>query len=207
MTIELEKLKNTWHAVVDSDTSKSFSSDELKRIVNRRSNNEISKIRRKIIFECVISILFSVGLIVFVQIIDSSKTIWVSLYISLIVALSLFPYLKVVRFSVNGGSDLKQHLSSYIKAFDNLVYQSVKIYTFLIPIGMLSAYLLGFSIGVHLENKVYEFRTLDLIIGLTVVGSVTFIGYLILKRYFKWIYGKNISRLKDCLADLNRGEE
>lgn len=205
MIDELDKLKEAW--IVASEGSGNYSFDAIRKMVKKRSRNELLNIRRKFIVEWAVSVLLSICFVLYVHSIDPSKTLISVIYIALVLGISLIPYLKIMRFSFRQNEDLKTHLKLFINQFDQLVAQYIKMYVFLIPIAIFGAYMLGFVIGVNRGVETYQFQISDVIIGLTIMGLMSLFGYLILKRYFNWIYGKNIRRLKKCLSELEEVDD
>lgn len=205
MIDELDKLKGAWQ--VASESSDTYSLEAIRKMVKKRSKNELSKIQRKLIIESITSILLSFCFIFYVHYIDSTKTFISGLYILLVMGVSLIPYFKILRFSYGQNRDLKSHLSLFISQFDRLVSQYIKMYVFLIPIAIFGAYMLGFVIGVDSGMSEYEFRLMDVLIGLLIIVGITLMGYAVLRKYFNWIYGKNLERLRDCLSELEEVED
>ena len=76
---------------------------------------------------------------------------------------------------------------------------------FLIPIAGLGGFLLGFHSAAQEDWPVF-FQNLNLILLLLFVAFISFCGYWLQKSYFRWIYGKNMQRLRQCLDDLNEVE-
>ncbi len=206
MMNDLDNLKSTWKTISDAGSKKGLSGDELRKIVNKRSNNELLKIRRKIIMEWSIAFVLSVMLVLIIHFINAGDTKYALMFIGLILAISFFPYLNVIRLNFTSHSDLKNYLNEFIVRFNKLVNQYIKMASIMIPVAGLG----GFLLGVHSTSGQNEwngfFNWQNMILLILFVSVISLAGYWVQHRYFKWIYGKNIQRLKDCLADLNEVE-
>ncbi|MGD9992005.1 MAG: hypothetical protein AB7S69_01790 [Salinivirgaceae bacterium] len=205
MMNDLDNLKDAWKSISEPGAVSAYSADELRRMVRKRSNNELSKIRRKIILEWSVAFLLSLFLVLFVRVINPADTKFALLFIGLILAVSFIPYVKVIRLKLANHPDLKSYLTIFIDRFDRLIKQYIRMAAFLIPIAGLGGFLLGFHSAAQEEWPVF-FENLNLILLLLFVALISFCGYWLQKRYFRWIYGKNIQRLRQCLDDLNEVE-
>jgi hypothetical protein len=205
MMNDLDNLKDAWKSISEPGAVSAYSADELRRMVRKRSNNELSKIRRKIILEWSVAFLLSLFLVLFVRVINPADTKFALLFIGLILAVSFIPYVKVIRLKLANHPDLKSYLTLFIARFERLIKQYIRMAAFLIPIAGLGGFLLGFHSAAQEEWPVF-FQKLNLILLLLFVALISFCGYWLQKRYFRWIYGKNIQRLRHCLDDLNEVE-
>lgn len=205
MMNDLDNLKDAWKSISHPGGVSAYSADELGRMVRKRSNNELSKIRRKIILEWSVAFLLSLFLVLFVRIINPADTKFALLFIGLILGVSFIPYLKVIRLKFANHPDLKSYLTLFIDRFERLIKQYIRMAAFLIPIAGLGGFLLGFHSAAQQEWQEI-FHGYNLILLLLFVAFISFCGYWLQKRYFHWIYGKNIQRLRQCLADLNEVE-
>lgn len=199
---ELNNLKQAWEAFSDVSAQKQYSSDELKKIVRKRSNNELLKIKRKLFFESGLGIFLSLMLVVIVGLIKPADTFYALLFIFTILAVSFIPYIKVFKLGLVQKSNLKSHLSQFLSSFENLVEQYIRLSTVLMPIAGLGGFLLGLHATLTPEEWLAFFSIINIIIIVVALIAISFIGQLFLRRYFNWIYGKNIERLNDCLTEL-----
>jgi len=207
MINELDNFKNAWKNLSEAELKKDFSASDLKKLVKKSSNSELAKIRRKLLLEWSIAIALSIFLVLFVRFINPNDTKYALLFIGVILAICFFPYINVIRLKLTSHTDLINYLSEFILRFDKLVKQYIRMATILIPVAGLGGFLLGFHSSASIEewNNFFNAKNM-LFVGFFVV-LVSFAGYWVQGRYFKWIYGKNIQRLRDCLADLEQVEE
>lgn len=205
MMNDLDNLKDAWKTISQPGALSAYSAEELRRMVRKRSNNELDKIRRKIIMEWSVAFLLSLLLVLFVRVINPAETKFALLFIGLILGVSFIPYLKVIRLKLANHPDLKSYLLLFIDRFDRLIKQYIRMATFLIPIAGLGGFLLGFHSAARQEWQEF-FQLNNVIYLLLFVAFISFCGYWLQKRYFRWIYGKNIQRLRQCLDDLNEVE-
>jgi len=207
MTNELDNLKRAWQTISEAESKKDYSTDDLKRIVKKKSNNELVKIRRKIIFEWSMAIVLSVFLVLFIHFINPADTNYALLFIGVILAISFFPYLSILQLKFSNTTHLKDYLIDFIARFDKLVKQYIRMATILIPVAGLGGFLLGFHSAAGQDEWDGFFTILNLFLVVFFVGLVSLGGCWVQRRYFKWIYGKNIQRLRDCLTELEDVKE
>lgn len=207
MMNELDDLKNAWKTISEAGTKKEYSADDLKKIVKKKSNNELLKIKRKIIFEWTIAITLSLFLVLFIRFINPDDTKYALVFIGIILAISFYPYLKVLQFQNSNHPDLKKYLNEFLNRFDRLVKQYIQMATILIPVAGIGGFLLGYHSAASQADWLGFFKFINIVLLTLFVGLISFGGYWVQRRYFKWIYGKNIQRLRDCLIDLEEVEE
>ncbi len=205
MMNDLDNLKDAWKTISQSGAMSAYSTNELRLMVRKRSNNELSKIRRKIIMEWSVAFLLSLFLVLFVRVINPADTKYALLFIGVILAVSFIPYVKVIRLKLANHPDLKSYLTLFIDRFERLIKQYIRMAAFLIPIAGLGGFLLGFQSAAREDWPVF-FQNFNIVLLLLFVAFISFCGYWLQKRYFRWIYGKNIQRLRQCLDDLNEVE-
>lgn len=204
---ELNSLKQAWDAFSDVSAQKQYSSEELNKIVRKRSNNELLKVKRKLFFESGLALFLSIMLVVVVQIIKPADTFYALIFIFTILAVSFIPYIKVFKSGLVQRSNLKSHLSQFLSSFENLVEQYIRLSTILMPIAGLGGFLLGLHATLSAEEWLAFFTIASIVIILIALVAISFIGQFFLRRYFNWIYGKNIERLKGCLTELESTED
>jgi len=204
---ELNNLKKAWKEFSNVNAQKQYSSEELNKIVRKRSKNELLKIKRKLFFESGLGIFLSIILVIMVGLINPSDTFYAFLFILTILAVSFIPYIKVFRLGLTQKSNLKSHLSQFISSFENLIAQYIRLSTVLIPVAGLGGFLLGLHATLTTEEWFAFFTLINISIIVIVLIAISLLGQVLLRRYFKWIYGKNIQRLSGCLAELEITEE
>lgn len=207
MTNELDNLKNAWKTISEADPVKDYSVDELKKIVKKKSNNELLKIRRKFILEWTLALALSAFIVIYVQFLNKENTIYALTFVAFILLVSILPYLNVLKVKSTSQSSLKVHLTEFIAGFEKLVSQYMKIATVLLPIAITGGVLLGTHSSIGHEEWISLFTIKRTVLLIIIIASLSFGSYLIQKRYFNWIYGKNLKRLKACLKDLEAVED
>ena len=111
MNNNMDNLKDAWKKITERGNQKEYSSAELQKIVRKKSNNELMKIRRKFILEWASAIVLSLFIIVFIQIVNKSDTLFALIFVGVILIISFFPYINIVRVKSENNTDLKSHLS------------------------------------------------------------------------------------------------
>ncbi|MBI9069421.1 MAG: hypothetical protein JEZ09_19135 [Salinivirgaceae bacterium] len=204
---ELDNLKNAWKTISESVPEKEYSAEELKKMVKKRSNNELSKIRRKLIIEWTLALALSVYLVLFIHFINPADTKYALIFVLVILGISFFPYMNIIHLKLSNHPDLRTYLAEFISRFDKLVKQYVRMATVLIPVAGLGGFLLGYHSGAGEAEWSSFFQWLNVLLVAVFVLLISLGGFWMIRRYFKWIYGKNIQRLRACLADLEEAEK
>jgi len=207
MMNELDNFKNVWNTISEAKSHKDFSADDLKKIVKKSSNSELAKIRRKIIVEWGLTFVLSASLVFFIHQINPSDTVIALLFIFVILSLGFFPYISIIRLKFSNHYDLKNYLHEFILRFEKLVKQYSRMAAVLIPVVGLGGFLLGFHSAATIDEWNSFFKANNVILVSFIILFVSFVGYWVQTQYFNWIYGKNIQRLRDCLADLEDVDE
>lgn len=206
MNSELDSLKNAWKTISDAQRKNEYSDGELMKMVKKRSNNELLKIRRKLLVEWTVAIALSVLLVVFIQIINPNDTKYALVFVGLILLVSFYPYYNLLKLRFTQQANVKCHLKEFLSRFDLLVSQYIKLSVILIPIAGIGGFLLGFHSASNADEWQSFFTLRNLLILIGFVGLISVGGYWVQRRYFKWMYGKNIERLKNCVSDLEEAE-
>ena len=204
MISEIDNLKDAWKTISDIGSQKEYSADELKRIVKKQSKNELIKIRRKIIFEWAIAFILSVFLVIFISSTKPSDTIYALIFIAIIFGISFIPYVNVIKLNFTPDTNLKNYLKEFVYRFDTLVKNYIRMSVFLYPTAGLGGFLLGLHSKLSKEEWNSFFTTESIIWIVVILISISLLGCWIQKKYFNWLYGKNIDRLRDCLLNLEK---
>lgn len=194
---ELKNLKTTWDSFSKVSEKKQYTTYQLKQLLKHKSNNEFQKIKRKMLVEFVFSIILCCFLLVYILIVDPIK-IWYSLaFFIAIITISSVPYFIVKKTNVNIDNSLKEYLAEFLKKFKRIY---VNTFTVLIPITIVGSFFIGYNISDKDYLSNISFSKITIIVA--VIIALSFVGFLLQKKYFNWVYGKNLDRLKECLADL-----
>jgi lysylphosphatidylglycerol synthetase-like protein (DUF2156 family) len=203
---ELDKLKHAWKTMADFRSNNEYSVEEIKKMVSGRSNNELSLIRRKIIIEWSMALLLSLFLVLFIYFFNPGDTRYALLLVLIILAVSFVPYLKVIRLKHSSHTNLKIYLAEFIFRFEKLIKQYIQMAAILMPIAGLGGFLLGLHSVANQSEWEVMFKLTNLVLVFLLVILISFVGYWMQKRYFAWIYGKNMERLRNCLKDLEEAD-
>jgi UDP-N-acetylglucosamine transferase subunit ALG13 len=207
MTEDFDSLKNAWNVITKADSVKGYSADELRKIVKRKSNNEVEKIRRKIIVEWSLAIALSIILVFVIHFINAPDTKWALLFVGIILALSFIPYIRVIRLKLSNQPNLKTYLNIFIFTMSALIKKYIRMAAFIIPLAGLGGFLLGFHSASSPQEWLELFTPLNLFFLALFIAFISVGGFWLQKKYFKWMYGKNMERLQSCLSDLDEVDE
>ncbi len=206
MMDELDNLKSAWKNFDDVSTGHAYSIDQLKAMVKKRSGNELVKIKRKIILEWSVAIILSVVMVMVIRYCNKADTLYAVLFLALILSVSFVPYISIFKFKFNQIDDLRSYLTQFLNGYEMLVTQYMKLSTVLMPLAGGG----GFLLGIHCTSTPDEWHSLFTIMNLVwfvlFLAFIAFTGHWVQKRYFNWIYGGNIKRLRNGLAELESEE-
>lgn len=200
---ELNSLKNAWSEIANSNDFKEYTSEELARIVRKRSKNELTKIKRKLFFESGFGLTLAIILVFVVKILNPSDTLYAILFLLSLIGVSFVPYYKVLKLNQTQNPSLKKQLSQTITNFDKLIKQYIRLSTILLPLASLGGFLLGTRTTISQEQWLSFFNATRLLIIAAALILLALLGQWLLKKYFHILYGQNISRLKNCLKELD----
>lgn len=204
---ELDDLKQTWKTLSESQVQKEYTHQELLLIVKRKSNNELLKMRQKLLIEWSLAIFLALLLVIYIGWLNPADTLFVGLFLLVILVVSFVPYLKLVKLKIAHYTDLRSHLHELINRYDKMVAQYTHLSFVTIPIGVLG----GFALGYHSNGSTYGWDDLfewpKFLILVLILSGVAFGGCYLQKKYFSWFYGKNLDRIKKCLAELEKAED
>lgn len=207
MMDELDNLKEAWKTLSDVQRGKQYSQSELMQLVKRKSNNELLKIRRKLLLEWSMVIILSVLLVLYIGWLNPSDALFAVIFLLVVLGVSLVPYLNLLKFKMVHYTDLRSHLTEFIARYDKMVSEYTRMSFITIPIGVLG----GFAFGYHSHGARYGwsdlFETKKFIILIVLLIVISLGGCYLQKSYFKWFYGKNLDRIKQCLTELDEAEQ
>lgn len=204
---ELDNLKDAWKTLSDAQRSKQYSQTELMQLVKRKSNNELLKIRRKLLLEWTMVLVLSVLLVLYIGWLNPSDALFAVIFLLIILIVSFVPYLNLIRFKMIHYTNLRSHLTEFIARYDKMVSDYTKISFVTIPVGVLG----GFAFGYHSHGSRYGwsdlFEAKKFILLLVLLVLISIGGCYLQKSYFKWFYGRNLNRIKQCLSELDEVEQ
>ncbi len=207
MMDELDNLKEAWKTLSDAQRDKQYSQNELMQLVKRKSNNELLRIRRKLLLEWTMVMVLSVFLVLYIGWLNPSDALFAVIFLLVILGVGFVPYLNLIRFKMVHYTDLRSHLTELITRYDKMVSEYTRMSFVTIPIGVLG----GFAFGFHSHGSRYgwsdlfEAKKFILLIALLVIISLG--GCYLQKSYFRWLYGRNLNRIKQCIVELDEAEQ
>ncbi len=206
MTNELDALKNLWQNMNAAGNKKQLSKTEIEQLVKGKSNNELQKIRHKLIVEWTAAIIISVIMVITIGIINPADILFAIAFLLIILGISFIPYTKIIRMQFTQNNNLKNHLTQVISGIELLITQYTKLSTILIPIAAIGGFLLGFHSASNLQQWSGFFEWLNIVLLFVLAIIIGYCGNRLQRYYFKWVYGKNIQRLRDCLSELSEND-
>lgn len=198
---ELKELKEVWKGLDKIVEKNQYEVEQLRKIVQKKSRNEIQKIKHKLLIDLVLSIVLFAFLLVFTKKTLPTYLFWYAfLFLISIAIIGVIPYLRISKLNLNLDVNLKQHLSLLLKNFEKL-YKG--IYFLLTPVAVVGSFLLSYFSW----NNDKELSVPKLVVGIIVVTGLSLLSFFMQKYYFNWLYRSNLNRLRKLLDDLEEPYE
>lgn len=194
---EIKKLKEAWKSLDKIAEKKQCEVDRLRKIVQKKTHNELQKIKRKLLIDIILSTMLFVSFLFFVKKIVPTHLFWyLFLFVVSVIIIGAIPYLRIRKLNLNFTVNLKQHLTLFLENFEKL-YKG--IYFLLIPFVVVGSYVLSYFAWGSNDNVLSVSK---LLVGVIVVVGLSLLSFYIEKYYFNWLYKSNLNRLRKLLKDL-----
>lgn len=196
--MDIDNLKSTWQAL-QTHSEPVFENDQIRKLLQGKAKDSISKIKRNILIEGSLTLLLGVFLMANKSWFYSPLIIPYLLFVlSLCLVWYSFKYYKIRKIDLQ--DNLKKTLEQLIKTLD--LYLKVYLYGSL-ALGLFASILPLFWTNVTLDSLTL---TKTLLIG---GGAIIFIPsyYFFTKWYIKNLYGNYVNELKEELKELEDLEE
>lgn len=196
--MDIDNLKSTWQAL-QTQPEPVFENDQIRKLLQGKAKDSISKIKRNILIEGSLTLLLGVFLMANKSWFYSPLIIPYLLFVlSLCLVWYSFKYYKIRKIDLQ--DNLKKTLEQLIKTLD--LYLKVYLYGSL-ALGLFASILPLFWTNVTLDSLTL---TKTLLIG---GGAIIFIPsyYFFIKWYIKNLYGNYVNELKEELKELEDLEE
>jgi hypothetical protein len=196
--MDIDNLKSTWKAL-QTQPEPVLEMEQIRKLLQGKANDSISKIKRSILIEGILTLFVGVIFILNKHWFYSPLTIPYLLFVlSLCLGWYTFQYYKIRKVDLQ--NNLKQTLEQLIKTLD--LYLKVYLYGSIV-LGLFASILPLFWANVTLDSLTL---TKTVLIG---GGAVVFIPtyYLVTKWYIQKLYGNYVNELKEELKELEDLEE
>ncbi len=197
----IDNIKSAWQILNKANEQKKYSKAELQNIVKQKSNNEVLKIKRKMIIELYVSIGLFALLFIAILINKSHDIVFVATFLVALIIISFIPYFILRKINVKIDTNIKEYLNNFMFSFKRLY---INTYSILIPFAILGSLTIGFNINLTQLITNITIREILLILGIIIISYL--LGLITLQLYFKWLYGKHLQRIKDCITELQSEE-
>jgi len=207
--MELDQLKDIWQ----KESSQAKEDEQLKTLMNRRSNNPIARMKRNLLFELIAIIVLYGFTIAYYAYAFHGKMNEVSWFM-VGIALCFFVYYFRKNKLLNQMECLSCQVKSNLQKQVNTLEKYVKFYlvagTALVPLTIFFFSWLIYVKSPRLPQSVFYpsdaypwWQTA--IAWIAFVGIFTVLIYYLNKWYVKKLYGNHIQKLKELLTELNEG--
>lgn len=200
--MELEDLKNIWK----NREFKPKDDAEIAAMLHGSSVSIISKLKKSVWFELLLTVAAGVGLLIYALTLPSGALKWTSISILLLLVASSFYYVKKIillnQFSSDTGNirsnleNLHRNLSGYLKFYK-------RSYAILYPV----YFVLGLLFGA-IERGMDEFlhylvQPKSILFLVMIAGLFFFCSTWLTGWYLKKLYGNQMDKLQKLLQDLH----
>ncbi len=211
----LEQIKNSWQELSIDRLKKDVSAGEVRKMIRKKSKGELTKIKRKLLIETILSAVLLPVILVYIHRMDSFFAYITDAFLIIYSGALAFPTMRILRIGRLKNQETIIFLRKFVYHFRKAIRTGAIILVVLFPIYFIAAFIIGFSKGYeYAGNSHFNFNTITsldgsaILIGAAIVVLVLMvIGFLFLiKLYYMLMYGKHIRNLKNFLADLERHE-
>lgn len=204
--MELDDLKKIMQKNITLDT---ISEESFKEVKARKSLHPAEKIKRKVLYENLLSLVLGICLVAYIIIYKSTLPLFVDLLVLSITIISLaFGFGKVYQLHqlLKYSSNTKVFLINFNKAIKGYI----KIFTvsaiIFFPVGLYIGYTLGYSSGSDLEYSDVLAKFMEkpkyLIYEVAFAIPLTIGAYYLTRKIYSKLYGKQIAEIEQLLLEI-----
>ncbi len=198
--MELDELKNIWQlASQESISSQIVQKEELSLMIKRKSKDALSKLKRNMVIESILSLLcfpFFIYIILLPDIAVFHKYVCGILFVVTAIILGFF----WVEYRIIQNFDANVDLITSLKSTVQQLSKFIRIYLIFNCILLLPMMFYGSIVG--LETSGLEISSNFLLINGLVTILISPLGYWWVKFSLKKVYQQHLEKLKNCLAEL-----
>ena len=201
--MDIEKLKGSWNKYTSGFSDKEREEGELEKILIKRSQDSLRKLRRSFLIEAGLNMLLAPVIVYLILksnlfgepfdwIFSGILTLWMIIFLGYMYD----SYKKIYQYE-DTGTPLKKKLKRQVERLEKFIKD---YYIF-----MYTGYFLGLFFG--LSSSIPR----DVVSMFIELGIAVLFGLLVLfllvrplsKKYLKKLYGAHVESLKTCLSELN----
>lgn len=198
--MELDELKNIWQKTSqESISSQIVQKEELSLMIKGKSKDALSKLKRNMVIESILSLLcfpFFIYIILLPDIAVFHKYVCGILFVVTAIILGFF----WVEYRIIQNFDANVDLITSLKSTVQQLSKFIRIYLIFNCILLLPMMFYGSIVG--LETSGLEISSNFLLINGLVTILISPLGYWWVKFYLKKVYQQHLEKLKNCLAEL-----
>lgn len=212
----LEDIKNSWQDLSNDRLKKDVSAGDMQRIVRQKSRGELNKIKRKLLFETILSILLLPVYLVYIHKVNMALAYLTDIFLVVAVAALSIPSIRLLRIGKFRNQETLVFLRKFVFHFNKTIKGSVIILSVIFPLFFLSAAVLGYSQSYQTRTASEHFEIINLgnldqstiTIGITILGLLVLssVVLLFIKLYYTVVYGKHVNNLKSFLNELEASD-
>jgi len=212
----LEDIKSSWQGLSKDNLKKDVSAGDVRKLIRKKSKGELTKIKRKLLIETILSAVLLPFMLVYIHRMDSVFAYMTDAFLIFYFGALAFPTMRILRIGRLKNQETIVFLRKFVFHFRKAVRTGAIILIILFPICFIASVIMGFVKGFESggNGTPFDFSTISnldgstLIIGAAVVVLVLMvIGFLFLiKLYYMLMYGKHVRNLKSFLAELEKHE-
>ncbi len=207
----LEEIKSSWQELSKDKLKKDVSVGKVKKMIRKKSRGELTKIKRKLLVETILSAVLLPFMLVYVHRMDITFAYFTDAFLIIYFGALAFPTMRILRIGRLKNQETIVFLRKFVYHFRKAVRTGAIILVVLFPIYFIASFVMGFLKGRNAPFDLSSITSLDsstLLIGAAVIVLLLLIiGFLFLiKLYYMLMYGKHVRNLKNFLTELERHE-
>lgn len=212
----LEEIKNSWQELSKDRLKKDITAGEVRKMIRQKSKGELTKIKRKLLIETVLSAVLLPFMLVYIHRLDSVFAYMTDAFLVIYFGALAFPTMRILRIGRLKNQETIIFLRKFVYHFRKAIKTGAIILVVLFPVYFIASFVMGFVKGYESAGNSAPFDLnaitgLDgstILIGAAIIVLVLLvIGFLFLiKLYYMLMYGKHVKNLKSFLAELEKHE-
>ena len=185
-------------------------------MIRKKSKSELTKIKRKLLVETILSTVLLPFMLVYVHRLDSTFAYMTDAFLVIYFGALAFPTMRILRIGQLKNQETIVFLRKFVYYFRKAIKTGAVILVVLFPVYFIASFVMGFlkgyqSGGNGIPFDISAITSIDsstIIVGAAIVVLLLLIiGFLFLiKLYYVLMYGRHVRNLKSFLTELEKHE-
>lgn len=213
---QLEDIKNSWQELSKDRLKKDVSAKDVRKMIRQKSRGELTKIKRKLLIETILSAILLPFMLIYIHRMDSVFAYMTDAFLIIYFGALAFPTMRILRIGRLKNQETLIFLRKFVFHFRKAIKTGAIILVVVFPIYFIASFVMGFVKGYESAGNgtPFDFNTISNLDGSTIIIGAAIIvllllviGFLFLiKLYYMLMYGKHVRNFKSFLLELEKHE-